>query len=485
MQPSKENRRFPLLALALSLALLAGAYGFAASEAQAQGIEDNYVDVIVELDEAFAPGGHAANKQAAASIASNLGIQASHTYGTALFGFAGPVPIGRLVGLEHDPRVAYVELDQPVTIAAPPAGVGGGGGGGGGNGGGGNGGGSGETASWGYDRIGAVGLLNTGEGVHVYVLDTGIDADHEDLVANLAPSDLDHHAVINCGGIQGTCSKDWDDDNHHGTNVAGIIGAAANSIGVIGVAPGVVLHAVKVLDDKGTGADSGVIAGIDWIAGRQEDAINANNAMPVVANMSFETENMSKSGSCSASGYTSFAPSSPSFGDSYNGAVCRAANLGVIFAAAAGNRGADAATSVPAAYDDAVITASATYKPKRGVDGWSFLSNWGDDAGEACCPRGSAPVALAAPGEDILTTWNDGGYDTNSGTSFAAPHVAGAIALYLTSPGAASLPNYDAFQSARDALVDSAEPIENNVSDRLAGRRNPHEEDMLDVRLLE
>jgi subtilisin len=309
-----------------------------------------------------------------------------------------------------------------------------------------------EVTPWGVDRIDADLNAGTGAGVHVYVIDTGIDADHPDLQAHLGNG----YAVTPCKG--GGCKASWDDDHSHGTHVAGTIGAIDNEIDVIGVAPEVTLHAVKVLNKNGSGTRAGVIAGVDWVA--QQVALDG---APAVANMSLGGSG-SKSGSCDESGFTG--------SDAYHEAICNAAHAGVVFAVAAGNEGADAEFAVPAAFDDAVMTVTATSE----ADNWPSWSNWGN--GNATDPN-PAPVALAAPGVNVLSTGMGGGTATKSGTSMAAPHVAGAVALYLESfPGSA---DYTAFTSARDALLGMAEPTSGGSSIFANSSGHPHAEDFVDA----
>jgi subtilisin len=410
-----------------------------------------FLDVIVALDPAFAPGGHAANRAQAARIARGLGLAPEFTYGTAIFGFAARIPEGRLTALEHDPRVLYVNLDKQVSLpvprtAAPPwctpdsshpacqPDTGGGS--------------SGQVVPWGISRIGADATSGTGAGIEVYVIDTGIDADHPDLQANLGIG----YAVVAC---KGGCVTRWDDDHGHGTHVAGTIGAVDNSIGVVGVAPGVRLHAVKVLGKNGSGRDSGVIAGIDWVA-NQVDA----TGQPAVANMSLGGPGQ-RAGSCTQAGFVGE--------DAYHAALCNATHAGVVFVVAAGNDGADAELAVPAAYDDTVITASATMQG----DDWPYWSNWGD--GTSFEVDSPAPVAIAAPGVNILSLAPGGGTATKSGTSMASPHVAGTLALFLQSNSQAA--DFSAFTSARAALLNAAEPAD--TFQNTSGHR--HDEDFVDA----
>ncbi len=413
-----------------------------------------FLDVIVVLDSKAAPGSHAANQTAAARIAASLGVRARHTYGTALFGFAGRIPEGRLNGLRRDPRVAYVEIDRPVSIPIPrtakkpncevdpshPSCSGGGGD-------------TGQEIPWGIVRVGADLNSNEGAGIHVFVIDTGIDVDHPDLSVS-----LNGFAAEVCRAK--SCGQAWDDDNGHGTHVSGTIGALDNSEGVLGVASQVTLHAVKVLNKRGSGSFAGVIAGVDWVANQ-----TATLGVATVANMSLGASG-SKVGTCTASGFTIAAGKS----DSFHEALCNAKNVGVVFAVAAGNSGADAERAVPAAYDDAVIAVSAT---KQGDD-WPNWSNWGDNSA-AWTGNNSAPVAIAAPGVSILSTWRNGGTNTISGTSMASPHVAGACALRLASNP--QIANGDAFDDVRSFLLGAAEGA--GSFSNTSGR--PHAEDFLDA----
>ena len=157
--------------------------------------------------------------------------------------------------------------------------------------------------------------------------------------------------------------------------------------------------------------------------------------------------------------------------DAFHQAICRATFKGVVVVVAAGNSGADAANHVPAAYDDTVITVSAT----NDADNWPSFSNWGDDTANLDgLDVTSAPVAIAAPGVSVLSTWKGGSTNTISGTSMASPHVAGAVALWLAS-NALVEPNFDTFTSARAALY---------LAGTLGGISlggDPHDEPVLDV----
>lgn len=227
---------------------------------------------------------------------------------------------------------------------------------------------------WGVDRINAdlAWPSSVGDGVKVAVLDSGIDLDHPDLAANVK------------GGFNAiNHKKSVDDDCGHGTHVAGIIGAADNGLGVIGVSPGVDLYPIKILDSLGSGKVSNVIEGLQWCV---------DNHMQV-ANMSFGTISYSKA---------------------FQKAIKQAHDAGLIMVAAAGNRGAGQTSTVdyPAKFSE-VIAVGAT--------------NMGDML-TAWSSRGSE-VDIVAPGDSIYSTFNNGDYTTMAGTSMAAPHVTGAIAL--------------------------------------------------------
>lgn len=228
-----------------------------------------------------------------------------------------------------------------------------------------------ETVPWGVDRIDAdlIWDIATGVGVKVGVVDTGIDLNHPDLYV---AGDVN---IINP-------RKSGKDDNGHGTHVAGTIAATDNEIGVIGVAPKANLYAIKVLDRRGSGWLSDVIAGLQWCI---------DNKMQVV-NMSLGTS---------------------SDVQSFHDAVQVVSAAGIIQVASAGNaRGGP--VGYPAAYSE-VIAVSAIDESDNIAD----FSSIGPE------------VELAAPGVEILSTWKGGGYNTISGTSMACPHVTGAVALAI------------------------------------------------------
>lgn len=233
----------------------------------------------------------------------------------------------------------------------------------------------GQILPWGVDRIGADLAWpagNTGQGVKVAILDSGIDATHPDLAL--------------AGGINfvgwardgSTNPADWNDNYGHGTHVAGIVAARNNTMGVVGVAPEASLWAVKVLGNDGTGYTSDIIQGLDWCA--------ANGIQ--VASMSF------------GGGSTL----------SLHAACDQAYAKGVVLVAAAGNEAG--AVEYPAAYSSVIAVAATDARNVR-----ASFSNFGPQ------------IALAAPGVEIYSTYKGGSYATMSGTSMACPHVSGAAAL--------------------------------------------------------
>jgi len=277
----------------------------------------------------------------------------------------------------------------------------------------------------GVDRINAENKANKGAGVHVAVIDTGIALDHPDLKNNIA------------GGKNCSSGTSYNDGNGHGTHVAGTIAALDNSIGVVGVAPEAKLWAVRVLNNSGSGSWSTVICGLDFVASKGP----ANGGPITVANMSL------------GGGGTSDNNCGFSNNDALHKAVCRVRDAGVTLVVAAGNSGADATKSVPAAYNDAVITVSALVDSDGKPGGLGSSTSYGADDTFASFSNWGAPVDIGAPGVNIYSTWLKKGYKSISGTSMASPHTAGVAALYIAvNPGAL-------WSEVRDALIGSGEGI--------------------------
>lgn len=397
------------------------------------------------------------------------GAEIRHVYRHALQGYAARMSEQAAERIRRDERVAYVDRDTETRAAHHRCGHRGPGDpddacadgtpeGGGGNV-------AAEAVPWGVARTGAAQVHDaghTGAGTDVYVIDTGVDSDHPDLEPNLGEG----HAVVPCVDLG--CATNWDDDHGHGTHVAGIAGAT-DADQVVGMAPDVTLHAVKVLNRLGIGWTSDVIAGVDWVAGQAEDDANA-----VVATMSLGSSG-ARTGACTDAGFVG--------ADSFHEAICAATHEGVVFSAAAGNSDEDAEQTVPAAYHDTVLTASATDRN----DVFAAFSNWGDDpflwaAGVDGQPTPeSAPVALAAPGVDVESTWLDGSTREASGTSMAASHVGGAAALVRTAHDIAG-EDRQAFLDVRAALMSHAENTADFGDD--SSYDGDREEGFLDVRFL-
>lgn len=232
-----------------------------------------------------------------------------------------------------------------------------------------------QVTPWGITRV--RGGVNYGGENIAWVIDSGVDLDHPDLRVD---SDRGFNSFKS--GVESTT---LDDLNGHGTHVAGIIGAKNNDEGVIGVAAGAVIVPVKVLDKGGNGYYSQVIAGVDWV--------RANGRNGDVANMSLT--------------------GGPS--QALDIAVLNAADNGIRFCLAAGNFEDNAANYSPArANGNNVFTVSATTVH----DFWAGFSNFGNP-----------PIDYCEPGENIYSTYRHGTYTTLSGTSMAAPHLAGLLLL--------------------------------------------------------
>lgn len=318
---------------------------------------------IVTFDDSVSEPGLMAQR-----MSTKIDVEPEHVYSHAFKGFSAKLSDAAVERLQSLPEVVSIMPDQTVSIAA-------------------------QTLPGGIDRVDAdlsatanIDGVDDGVDVDIAILDTGIDLDHPDL--NVVGG-------ISCVGGSA------DDGNGHGTHVAGTAAAVDNDFGVVGVAPGARLWAVKVLGDNGSGSLSSVLCGIDWVT-QNADTVD-------VVNMSLGGFGSEPFGS----GCTT--------GDSYHDSICNSVASGVTYVVAAGNSSTDAASAVPAAYDE-VITVSALNEPSNVL---ASFSNYGAD------------VDIIAPGVSILSTVPGGGYSNLSGTSMASPHVAGAAALYLANnPGA-------------------------------------------------
>jgi subtilisin family serine protease len=326
--------------------------------------------------------------QSLQSLGLEAGSTVQHVYTSALLGVAANLSDGAVAALKQDPRVDFVEADQWMESSTTQS-----------------------PATWGLDRIDQRDLplsntysyTATGSGVRAYIIDTGIRTSHGEF-AGRASAGFDS---IGDG-------QNGQDCHGHGTHVAGTVGGST-----YGVAKEVSLVAVRVLSCSGSGSNSGVIAGVDWV--RQ------NAVKPAVANMSL-------GGGASTA---------------LDNAVTNAINSGVVFAVAAGNSNRNACNYSPAR-TAAAITVGAT----TSTDARASYSNYG-----SC-------LDIFAPGSSITSAWigSDSALNTISGTSMATPHVAGVSALYLSAnPSATPL-------TVRDALVNNA--TTGKVTNR--GRNSPN-----------
>jgi len=329
-------------------------------------------------------------------IAAQHGLKQRQSYDRVVHGWAGEIPLAGLNDLAADPGVASIVPDSPMSVFAEtedaeghesvplvPAGV---------------------------QRVGAAPGLSayTGTGIGVAVLDTGLDLRQTDL-----------RCASNSFSSYGASAQD---DNGHGTHVAGIVAGLGVAPGVVGIAPGAVLYAVKVLDAHGNGYDSDVIAGLNWI---EQNATNCDPPIRIV-NMSFGR-------------------SSSRFDSVLHAAVASVVAAGITVVVAAGNDpNRLVGDTVPAGFPEVIAVASTTAAEGGGcaaygdipADAASFFTTSG-----AMNASGTG-VAISAPGEEredmhndwvtsvgILSTRLGGGTARMSGTSMAAPHVAGAVAL--------------------------------------------------------
>lgn len=313
-------------------------------------------------------------------------LEVNFRYRHALRGMAVKMPQQLLAKIAADPSVAYIEPDVIVSLDA-------------------------QTLPTGVNRINAdadatanINGIDDRVDVDIAILDTGIDLDHPDLnVFNFTYCKQGRvKGRIVWGCVDGDLGAD--DVNSHGTHVAGIAAALDNNAGVVGVAPGARLWAVKVLEDDGTGAGSQIIAGVDYVTQHASE---------------IEVANMSLTGDGDFQSLT----------DAIDGAI----SAGVVFTLAAGNAKKDVSLVFPAGHPSAV-TVSA-FEDYDGVPG-GISGSAQDDTFAGFSNYGSG-VDIMAPGVSIRSTVPGGGLSTKSGTSMSSPHVGGAAALYLMqNPGA-------------------------------------------------
>lgn len=325
--------------------------------ATAKAIPGRYIIV-------FRPGSVGYDVSAVADAAARMGGKIHYTYTDAIQGFAATLPDAALQGLRRNPNIEFIEIDQTITLGILYAqGV----------------------STWNLDRIdqrylpldGFFGHNSAGTGVTVYVIDTGIRRSHREFTGRaLAGFDAigDGRNGLDCNG--------------HGTHVAGTVGGFT-----YGVAKNATLVGVRVLNCTGSGTNSGVIAGVDWVT--------RNRRLPAVANMSL-------GGGISTALDT---------------AVKNSMASGITYVVAAGNSNQDACYSSPARVTNALTVGATASNDYR-----ASYSNYG------YC------LDLFAPGSAVTSAWysSDTAINTISGTSMATPNVAGVAALYLQRYPAAS-----------------------------------------------
>lgn len=320
--------------------------------------------VIFRLADDLSPGEVGGYAQ---TFASQGGGTVEHVYTTVFNGFSAEMPMAAAIRLrDNNPQITGLTGDGVATVSqsarakanklgasALPD----------------------QKTPWGIARIGGA---RDGTGLTAWIIDTGIDLANADLNVDTARS----VSFVTRG--RGSASPQ--DQNGHGTHVSGTVAAIDNAVGVVGVAAGADVVAVRVLDHRGSGLYSWVIAGVDYVA--------ANAAPGDVANVSL-------------------GGAAHSLLDS---AVRNAAELGILFSIAAGNESTHAGTRSPARVEHAnVYTVSAV----NNQDGFAGFSNYGGPT--------APPIEYAAPGVDVLSLFPGGTNLRLSGTSMAAPHVAGML----------------------------------------------------------
>jgi aqualysin 1 len=350
-------------------------------------IAGRYIVVFAE-DKGIARGDYAAVLGQVQAVTAARAVVPEFVYADALQGFAASMTEKEAIAISLDPRVAYVEEDQTMFAVVTQ-----------------------NNATWGLDRIDSRTGLNgtyvyasTGSGVTAYVIDTGIRTTHVDFGGRAVGG----FTAINDGRGSTDC-------NGHGTHVAGTIGGTT-----WGVAKAVRLVAVRVLSCSGSGSNSGVIAGVNFVTSNHAAGARA------VANMSL-------GGGASTA---------------LDSAVNNSINDGVTYAVAAGNSNTNAANSSPARVAAAITVGSSTSSDAR-----SSFSNFG------------SVVDIFAPGSSITSAWSTSNTATRtiSGTSMATPHVAGVAARFLTPANASPA-------TVRNALV--ADASVNELSGIPAGTAN-------------
>ena len=337
----------------------------------------------------------------AALQADLLGLTVLDTYSNALSGFAATMTPAVRNLLAANPLVASIQPDRPIrgTAQYVPYGI--------------------TRVHADVSKTASIDAVDPPRiDVNVAVLDTGVDTGHDDL--NVA------------GGYSCAKGRSYDDHYGHGTHAAGIIGALDDRRGVVGVAPGARIFGVKVLDDDANGTTRELLCGIEWVTSTRYDNDPKNDID--VANLSLGGVG-TDDGNCGKSD-----------NDILHQAVCKSVEAGVTYVVAAGNEHEDASSLIPAAYSEVItVSAVADADGRSGGEGGSPACRADEDDTLANFSNYGSVVDITAPGVCIFSTMpkdaeiGDGsGYGTLTGTSFAAPHVAGAAALWISKHPAAS-----------------------------------------------
>jgi subtilisin family serine protease len=318
-----------------------------------------------------------------------VGFRADRTFTHGIRGFSAALSTAQVSELRQDPAVSAVVPDERIQV-------------------------EGQIYPTGISRIGA----RLSKAAKIDGVDDRVDADVAILDTGIAKvPDLNVAGGYDCSTSN---HARWRDVYGHGTHVAGTVGAIDNGSGVVGVAPGVRLWAVKVIDDSGSGMLSWYACGIDWVFA-QRDPLDPSKPLIEAVNMSI-TKWGHDDGACGTLN-----------NDFLHAAICRLVKSGVTVVAAAANDSGNAALRVPGSYDEVItVSALADTDGKPGGLGGHLCFSWGGydtDDTFADFSNYGPDVDLIAPGKCIYSTVPGGGYKYMSGTSMAAPHVTGAVAL--------------------------------------------------------
>ena len=297
-----------LASMTAAMLLACGTAVWAQESSLPQGVDSASYIVVLEVSVVNSLG-------VTQRIDQQPGLDVGFVYTNALEGFSAEIPDDSVAELRADPKVAYVERDIPVTIAA-------------------------QTLPWGINKIDAdSSSTKAGNGrgavskVNSYIIDTGIDKTNADL--NVVDQ------VNFAGGSKGDCAG-------HGTAVAGTVSAMDNGKGVVGAAPGAALTGVKVLGCDGKSSASEVIKGVDWVT--------ANARKPAIATLSLSGKTQSRA---------------------LDDAITKSVASGIFYAVAAGNNGADACHYSPASAGAGTNNGIATVAATRTSNKEPSWSNYG------------------------------------------------------------------------------------------------------------